>query len=89
MSTITCPVCKTENSEEEKYCVKCGNILPLSPKKPGRRHAKQEEYVQLYHGPKVKKSTAKKIEQKNEGPTWLIMMFALGMLIVALIKGCT
>jgi hypothetical protein len=54
-----------------------------------RKPRKTTEYVQLYHGPKVKKSTARWLERKQEDASrWLFVIIGLGLLL-ALIKGCS
>ena|SRR3990170_1742315 len=54
-----------------------------------RKPRKTTEYVQLYHGPKVKKSTARWLERKQEDASrWLFVIIGLGLLI-ALAKECS
>ena len=54
-----------------------------------RRPRKTAEYVQLYHGPKVRKSTARWLERKQEDASrWLFVIIGLGLLI-ALAKECS
>lgn len=48
------------------------------------RTKKEPEYVQLYHGPRVKKSTAKWLERQQESATIVLFAIIAVMLAIAL-----
>jgi len=53
---------------------------PVKPKK-----TRLPEYVQLYHGPLVKRSTYNWMKKRDENGVWLVVGIAL---FIALVKGC-
>ena len=51
---------------------------------PKRKTEKEPEYVQLYHGPKVKKSTAKWLDKQQESASRVLFAIIAVMLLIAL-----
>lgn len=94
MITKICAYCRSRNAEDALVCTECLSPLKnatisttqIAPKtKKTAKPRKTTEYVKLYHGPMVKKSTAQWLARKNresmQWAWWLIIIpVVLGLL---------
>ena len=81
-----CQHCGAENSNERIVCENCDHYLPtpkLEPQSLKVQEPKEQspEYVQLYYGPKVKKSTYEWMQQKDRNAG----IFVLGWILLFLL----
>jgi hypothetical protein len=95
-----CPFCATENVTEKYFCEKCGSYmgsehsdgLPPAGTELGKALKKQKkpvEYVHLYHGRSMKKSTYDWLQKKNAGADGLIWGLIWMVVIAGLLSQCS
>jgi hypothetical protein len=94
LSEYGCQVCGSFLGDEETGLSPSANekgLARLREKQNGtkRKVSKTTEYVRLYHGLRVKKSTAEWLGKKDEeASSWLFFLIVVG-LIIGLAKGCS
>jgi hypothetical protein len=91
-----CPYCRARNDNDAPVCKDCfspltrAEVIPDPPKpKKKSKPRKAPEYVRLYHGPLVKRSTYNWIQNKNREAgrnTLLVIGF---MILIAALAQCS